>query len=268
MYTTNIVYINELTILVQLIFILLFFLCLINTILLMSSNYFNNIKYKWYNFSGNWKFFLIACLCLINLINLYLIYRLHFINILSSYIDNVITINFLFSNICVNIDELALVFIILISFLYPVILILMNYDFGVKNYKYLNYMLWLYLIIYLFIFIADILLFYIVYEFMVGLVFYIMYLTANSRGGTEALLFFVGWAVIGSFLVGVAVIYIILTVHSTTFLNISNFYFTPDECYFLYFFFFLVLVQNYRFGRFDIDYLELMLKFQLVCLYF
>ena len=40
---------------------------------------------------------------------------------------------------------------------------------------------------------ADVCLFYIVYELLIGLVFLVMYSTANSRGGVEAILFFAGW---------------------------------------------------------------------------
>jgi NADH:ubiquinone oxidoreductase subunit 4 (subunit M) len=140
-----------------------------------------------------------------------------------------------FNSLLISINELSLVFILLISFLYPVILFLMAYDFSGRQYRFFSYMIWLYLVIYIFIFTADLLCFYIVYEFMIGLVLYIMYLTANSRGGIEAILFFTGWAVIGSFLVGAAVVYILVTVQSSYFNDIINFTFTSDECYFLYF---------------------------------
>ena len=46
--------------------------------------------------------------------------------------------------------------------------------------------------LYVFLFTKDILIFYITYELMIGLVFYIMYLSANNRGGIEAILFFLG----------------------------------------------------------------------------
>jgi len=69
---------------------------------------------------------------------------------------------------------------------------------------------------------------------MVGLVFFIMYLTANSRGGVEAILFFIGWAVIGSALVGIAIIYLISVVQSRMFDDILKFQFTSNELYFLY----------------------------------
>lgn len=68
---------------------------------------------------------------------------------------------------------------------------------------------------------------------MVGLVLFIMYSTANSRGGIEAILFFWGWAVLGSFLVGGGVIYMVLTVRSACFWSIYNFTFTPNEVYLL-----------------------------------
>lgn len=88
-------------------------------------------------------------------------------------------------------------------------------------------------------FTSDLLVFYLSYELMVGLVFFIMYLTANSRGGVEAVLFFIGWAVIGSALVGVAVLYVVSIVHSRIFSDVLAFVFSSNELYYLYVLFFL-----------------------------
>lgn len=81
---------------------------------------------------------------------------------------------------------------------------------------------------------ADVCLFYIVYELLIGLVFLVMYSTANSRGGVEAILFFAGWAVVGSFLVGVAAIYIVCCCQACSFRAVSTFHFSSDELYYLY----------------------------------
>lgn len=73
---------------------------------------------------------------------------------------------------------------------------------------------------------------------MVGLVFYIMYLTANARGGVEAALFFIGWAIIGSILVGAGFIYLFSVTQTRYFTIIYSFTFTPEESYYLALLFF------------------------------
>lgn len=137
-----------------------------------------------------------------------------------------------------RINELSLVFIGLIVLLYPLIIIIMDLEYTVKGYKYLLYMLWLFIVIFFFIFTDDLLVFYILYEFMVGLVFFTMYLTANSRGGVEAALFFIGWAIIGSICVSTGVIYILNVAQVRMFRELANFSFTPDEMYYLSLLFF------------------------------
>lgn len=76
------------------------------------------------------------------------------------------------------------------------------------------------------------------YEFIVCMVFYVMYLTTSSRGSVEAILFFMGWASVGSMLVGLAVMYILVYGHVRYFTDIYGVYFTANERYFLYMFFF------------------------------
>lgn len=76
------------------------------------------------------------------------------------------------------------------------------------------------------------------YELVICLVFYAMYLTTSSRGSVEAILFFVGWASIGSVLVGLAVMYIVVYGRVRYFEDIYSVYFTANERYFLYLCFF------------------------------
>ena len=113
-----------------------------------------------------------------------------------------------------------------------------DFDFGAHRAKYLVYMLWIYAASCLLMFSADVCLFYIIYELLIGLVFLVMYSTANSRGGVEAILFFAGWAVVGSFLVGVAAIYIVCCCQDCSFHAVASFHFTSDELYYLYVLFF------------------------------
>jgi NADH:ubiquinone oxidoreductase subunit 4 (subunit M) len=129
---------------------------------------------------------------------------------------------------------LSLSFALLIGLLFPCVVVLVDFDFSLHRYKYLAYMLWIYAVACTLMFSADVCVFYIVYEFLIGLVFLVMYSTANSRGGVEAILFFAGWAVVGSFLVGVAMIYMVCCCQACSFGVISAFHFSSDELYYLY----------------------------------
>jgi NADH:ubiquinone oxidoreductase subunit 4 (subunit M) len=83
-------------------------------------------------------------------------------------------------------------------------------------------------------FCRDLCTLYLSYELLVGLVFVAMYATANSRGGVEALLFFAGWAVVGSFMVSAALLYIIISAQACELAVVSTFRFSSDELYYLY----------------------------------
>lgn len=225
---------------VQFIFIFLL-LCSIIVSLLLFDNYIIIIsRYAWYIFLGNIKFVLIGSICIINIINLLMIYSFYrhlwldiYDNLFWIYHSQIATF-LVFYTLVLNWSELTIVFILLISFLYPIILILMQYDFGLNQYKYFCYMIWLYVIIYIFISTLDLLMFYIVYELMIGIVFFIMYLTSNSRGSIEAILFFLGWAIIGSFCLGIAVLYIVIIGNLRYFDMFIYICLSANERYFLY----------------------------------
>jgi NADH:ubiquinone oxidoreductase subunit 4 (subunit M) len=129
---------------------------------------------------------------------------------------------------------LSLSFALLIGLLFPCVIVLSDFDFSVHRYKYLVYMLWIYATSCTLMFSADVCVFYVVYEFLIGLVFLVMYSTANSRGGVEAILFFAGWAIVGSFLVGVAMIYMVCCCQACGFDSVAAFHFSSDELYYLY----------------------------------
>lgn len=139
-------------------------------------------------------------------------------------------------SIGVNLEAslLSLSFALLIGLLFPCVIVMADFDFSMHRSKYLAYMLWVYAASCTLMFCADVCMFYVVYEFLIGLVFVVMYSTANSRGGVEAILFFAGWAVVGSFLVGVAMIYIVCCCQSCAFAEVSSFHFSADELYYLY----------------------------------
>lgn len=233
---------NTVSIYIYIQFISIFlFLCSITVSLLLVDNYVIVVsRYSWYIFVNNIKFVLIGGICLINIINLvvvYSIYRHIWTDIYGGlfWVYHSQVISFLvFYTVLLNWSELTVVFVLLISFLYPVILILMQYDFSLNQYKYFCYMMWLYVVIYIFISTVDLLLFYIIYELMIGIVFFIMYLTSNSRGSIEAILFFLGWAVIGSFCLGIAVLYIIIVGGLRYFDMFFYIPFSVNERYLLY----------------------------------
>lgn len=80
------------------------------------------------------------------MINLYLLYELHFKlvsaeeYVVGYLFEKNIDIYYIFKNFKFNLNELSLIFIILISFLYPLILILLQYDLSIERYKYYGYM--------------------------------------------------------------------------------------------------------------------------------
>lgn len=132
-----------------------------------------------------------------------------------------------------TIDDLSLMFFLLIAFLFPVVIYLAAAEFSLALSKFFILLSLLYFVIFLFMFCCDIIFFYILYEFMIMLVFFVMYLSANTRGGIEATMLFLGWAVLGSIFVGMAVIYIVYIAGATTFSDIKHFTFSLNETYLL-----------------------------------
>lgn len=55
--------------------------------------------------------------------------------------ESSIRVHALMGNLCFSVNELSLTFSVLISFLYPVILVLLQYDLSVERYKYYSYMI-------------------------------------------------------------------------------------------------------------------------------
>lgn len=138
-----------------------------------------------------------------------------------------------------SINKFNLTFILLFSLLYPFIFIYMSIDYSNSN---LNIYLIIYLIFilsYYILVIENIILFYFIYELLLVLVFYSMYLTSNSRGSVEASLFFAGWAVLGSILVGLGFLILIIETNFTYFFQFKKNKLTANEVYYIYLLFFL-----------------------------
>jgi NADH:ubiquinone oxidoreductase subunit 4 (subunit M) len=117
-------------------------------------------------------------------------------------------------------------------------MVLLDQECGAPGARHYGYMLAVYGTIAVLFFCRDLCSFYLSYELLVGLVFITMYATANSRGGVEALLFFAGWAVVGSFMVGAALLYVIVCAQACEMAAVASFHFSSDELYYLYVFLF------------------------------
>lgn len=138
----------------------------------------------------------------------------------------------------ISITKFSLLFFLLFSILYPIILLMLGYDYNFTNYRFYISMLLIFIFSYFLIIIDNIVLFYFIYEIILILVFSAMYLSSNSRGGIEALLFFAGWAILGSILVGFG---FILLISLTNSYNFSEIYFnklTINETFYIYLLFF------------------------------
>lgn len=91
-----------------------------------------------------------------------------------------------------SITKFNVLFFALFSLLYPIIIILMGIDFNINQAKLYVYMYLVFVISYMLLAAENIILFYFLYEIVLILVFGLMYLSSNSRGGIEASLFYAG----------------------------------------------------------------------------
>ena len=74
----------------------------------------------------------------------------------------------------------------------PAVLILADLDHNPKGQKYIVLLLTIYLVATLLLLVDDLIMFYVLYELLVLLVFLAMYTSTNARGCIEASLFFLG----------------------------------------------------------------------------
>lgn len=142
----------------------------------------------------------------------------------------------LFSNslFLVSITKFNILFFLLFSLMYPVIILLMGIDFNSNQIKLYIYMYFVFVLSYILLGSENIIVFYFTYEIILILVFGIMYLSSNSRGGIEATLFYAGWAILGSILVGLGLILLILLTDEIFFINLSKNKLTSNEIYYIY----------------------------------
>lgn len=204
-------------------------LCILGALLLSDTTRLTQ-HWTWFNPLLNFKNILLMLVTLLLLLTTLTLYAHHFTP--HDSITNTITL--WYNLVEISITDLSLVFLLLVSCLFIPVIILSDIEFSARAYKFFVLLFAIYFTIYLFILCNDLLVFFVLYELLIMLVFFVMYLSANTRGGIEATLFFLGWAVLGSMLVGTAVLYMIITAGSTSFSIIYNTTFTSDEIYFLY----------------------------------
>ena len=136
-----------------------------------------------------------------------------------------------------TINKFNLIFFLLFFFLFPFIFIIMSYDY--INIKIYIYIYIIFVLSFFLLIIENVILFYFIYELLLILVFYSMYLSANTRGGVEAALYFAGWAILGSILVGVAFILLIILTNCSYFYLLKFNKLNSNETYYIYLLFFL-----------------------------
>lgn len=137
-----------------------------------------------------------------------------------------------------SLTKFNLSFFLLFSILYPIIFAIMSFDNNNLNSRLYIYMYTIFIISYLLLFVENIIIFYFLYEVMLILVFFVMYLTANSRGGIEAAIYFAAWAIFGSILVGLGVMMLLNLTQIYTFDLLKYNKLTYNEVYYIYILFF------------------------------
>lgn len=142
------------------------------------------------------------------------------------------------SLLLLSINKFNLTFIFLFSFLYPIIYIYMSIDYSNSNFIFYVYIYIVFILSYYILSVENIIFFYFLYELLLILIFYSMYLTSNSRGSVEASLFFAGWAILGSILVGLGFLILIINTNSVYFFNLKFNKLNSNEIYYIYLLFF------------------------------
>lgn len=160
-------------------------------------------------------------------------------NIIFELYNSYIDFYFLRTFLVFSLNKFNISFILLFATLYPIICSLILIDKNVFSCKYFFHMQLVFSLSFLLLLTENILVFYFIYESIVFLTYSILNLSSNSRGNIEASLHFLGWAILGSILVGFGVMWYIICLNSSSFLVISNSKLTHFESNTLYLLLFL-----------------------------
>lgn len=127
--------------------IVLAIIALLVCVIMFIRNVLISVRKDWCKFTSGLQFLALGMLVMLSILGLWLVYELYFNRLLSS--DNLYTYAFeeaigvwgLVGKCRFSVNELSLNFVLLISFLYPVIFILLQHDLNVEKYKYYSYMI-------------------------------------------------------------------------------------------------------------------------------
>lgn len=133
-----------------------------------------------------------------------------------------------------SISQFNISFILLFSLLYPIIFSFVSLDINSYSDDMYLRLYYIFFLSYFLLITENIIFFYFSYELLLLLVYTIMIRSSNSRGVVEASLFYLGWAVLGSILVGFGFLLLILKTNYVYFFLLKNNTLTSGETYYIY----------------------------------
>lgn len=137
------------------------------------------------------------------------------------------------------INKFNIIFIWLFICLYPVISFMVISDDNSYSFKYYIHMQLIFCFSFLLLLTENVVMFYFIYEVIIILTYSMLNLSSNSRGNVEASLYFLGWATLGSILVGFGFLWYVICTNSFNFLIMSNCKLTHFELNSIYMLLFL-----------------------------
>lgn len=161
-------------------------------------------------------------------------------NIFNNYIiQPTVYLNLFFVCFEFSIDFFGIILLFLAYFVGILSLLALDNRIFWKNIKYLFSLNIFILIVYFYVFSTNLLLFFLFYELLMIPSFLIVYFVSPSRRAIQASLYFLIWTQIGSFLVLLAISYLVSVVGSTSFSDVKLYNFTYTESFTLYLLLFL-----------------------------
>lgn len=121
-----------------------------------------------------------------------------------------------------SVSKFNVVFLLLFICLYPIISFMVISDDNQYSFKYYIHMQLIFCLSFLLLMTDNIVIFYFIYEVVIILTYSMLNLSSNSRGNVEASLYFLGWATLGSILVGFGLLWYIICTNSFNFLRLTE----------------------------------------------
>nr|WRQ72607.1 NADH dehydrogenase subunit 4 [Spirostomum yagiui] len=251
--------IKELILFGRLLIIFSFILTLLFFFLLLFQKF--NILNSYYN-TQNYKYIYVWLTVLISLVYMFIGFKIFFLcynNPYYTFIDSKLTLmNLINGNVVFelfksidfflfpfrrffifSISKLNIIFLLLFICLYPIISFMVISDDNIYSFKYYIHMQLIFCFSFFLLLTENIAVFYFVYEVIIILTYSMLNLSSNSRGNIEASLYFLGWATLGSILVGFGFLWYIICTNSFNFLNMSISKLTHFETNLIYLLLFL-----------------------------